>query len=272
MRTYDIFCDASVGHNLRGACAGALTVERNSPTSSIYATIQPNGTNNSGEICALLLGVSSAVMIKSNNPNEKIRFNIFSDSIISIRGIREWIFNWIENANNNGNNIFVNTSGKPVVNQFYFKVIFNQIVLNNLEVYFYHQNGHVHKDYGKASDDFFKVNGIPVIRLGLSIEEISTFNNYVDGRTRDILRNFLENNYTPTEGVGYDIIANTDFESISDQMIIPDIRVLKQQPSDTVQEMQSFAVLNGPEVIKKYARLIHAAEYPSKSKILKYIS
>lgn len=272
MKTYDIFCDASVGPNLRGACAGALVVERNSHMSRIFANIQPNGTNNSGEICALLLGVTSAIAVRNENYGEKCRFNIFSDSIISVRGVREWIFNWIENANMNGNNIFVNTSGKPVVNQFYFKVIFNQIILHNLEVYFYHQPGHVHSHYKKAAEEFFKVNGIPIIRLGLSIEEISTFNNYVDGRTRDILRNFINNNYIPTEGVGYDIVANSDFESIADNMVIPDIRVLKQPPTDTPIEMQSFAVLNGPGVIRKYAKLIHATEYPSRSKILKYIS
>ena len=55
MRTFDIYCDASVSPSLRGACAGALTVERNSQNVNIQATIQPWGTNNSGEICGLLL-------------------------------------------------------------------------------------------------------------------------------------------------------------------------------------------------------------------------
>ena len=267
MKVYDIFCDASVGQNLRGACAGALIVERHSQQNYMQAVIQPNGTNNSGEICAILLGISNAIALKEST-SEPCRFNIFSDSIISIRGVREWIFSWIENANKNKNNVFINSSGKPVINQFYFKVIFNQIILHELDAYFYHQDGHVTGNFAKAAKDFQKINGIPLVRLGLTSEEISTFNNYIDGRTRDILRNFL-NNRPAMEGIVFDIIANTDLENITEQMTVPVIRVMDQQITEN--EHQSFAVINGTNIIRKYASLVHALEYPSKSRVIKYL-
>lgn len=268
MKIYDIFCDASVSSSLRGACAGALITERNKQGSRIHAVIQPNGTNNSGEICALLLGVVNAAALKRAT-NEKCIFNIFSDSVISIKGVREWIFGWIANANKNGNNIFVNSEGKPVINQFYFKMIFNEIILNDLEAHFYHQLGHVEKNYASAAKEFQKVNGVPLVRIGLSSEEISTYNNFIDGRTRDILRNFLATGTTNYDGIEFDIIANTDYEKISDNMVVPIINVV-DIPS--LQETQSFAALNGPNIIRRYAKLVHALDYPSKGSIMKYIS
>ena len=275
MKIYDIFCDASVTNHMRGACAGALATERYSQNSRLYAVIQPNGTNNSGEICALLLGVTSAINIKQST-SEPCRFNIFSDSIISIRGVREWIFGWIANANKNKNNILINSEGKPVMNQFYFKTIFNQIIIGDLEAHFYHQPGHVTGNYGSAAysgaaKEFLKVNGIPIVRLGLTAEMISTFNNFIDGRTRDILREYLAKGTTNFEGVSIDMIANTEYEAVSNSMLVPVITNVMDNPL-TNDEQYNFAFLNGKNIITKYASLVHALDYPSKAKIMKYIS
>ena len=275
MRTFDIYCDASVSPSLRGACGGALTVERNSQNINMQAVIQPQGTNNSGEICALLLGVTSAINIKEST-SEPCRFNIFSDSVISIKGIREWIFGWIANANKNGNNILINFDGKPVMNQFYFKAIFNQIIIHNLDAHFYHQPGHVVGNYGSstyagAAREFQKVNGIPLVRLGLTSETISTFNNFIDGRTRDILREYLAKGTTSFEGVSIDMIANTEYEAVSNTMLIPVIINVMESPlADS--EQYNFAFLNGKNIIKKYAQLVHALDYPSKARVMKYLS
>lgn len=270
MRTFDIFCDASVnGSNLRGACAGALIVERNNRNSYIQAVIQPNGTNNSGEICALLIGVNSAIAIKEST-GEPCRFNIFSDSIISIRGVREWIFGWIEAARANGNNVFIGSSNKPVINQLYFKMIFNQILLHNLDVHFYHQNGHVTSKYYKAESDFVRDNGIYPIRLGLTIGELCTFNNYIDGRTRAILRRYISNGM-PIDGVSLDNIANSSIEDMSSELVVPVIDI-KRQDIQSPQVNHSFLVMPGDDALKRYAKLIHADEYPSASRVAKYTS
>lgn len=269
MRTYDIFCDASVNSNLRGACAGALIVERNSKNSYIQAVIQPNGTNNSGEICALLLGVMTAIGIKEST-GDPCRFNIFSDSIISIRGVREWIFNWIAAAKANGNNVFISSSNKPVINQFYFKMIFNSIVLHDLDVYFYHQDGHVTNKFSKAAENFIRDNGITPMRIGLTIGEMCTFNNYIDGRTRAILHRYIANG-EPTDGVSLDTIANTPLEDANSGMDIPVISITDQNVAG-VQVNQNFSILSDKQVIQKYAKLIHAMEYPSANRVAKLIS
>lgn len=271
MKIYDIFCDASVMPNRRGACAGALVTERFSQNSRLTAAIQPNGTNNSGEICAILLGVNIGIQLR-NQTNDQCQINIFSDSGISIRGVREWIFHWIYNANKSKSNMLINYEGKPVANQIYFKVIFNTIILNNLDVHFYHQKGHIIGNQYKHANRFFEENnGISLMRLGLTPEYISSFNNYVDGRSRDILRQYFnQGNLAMNNGISFDPVANTEYEKITKEMALPIISVDGDQPSEA--ESANFALLNGNKIVAKYASLIHAMEYPSANRICKYIS
>lgn len=269
MKIYDIFCDASVDKSLRGACAGALITERGSQFTQLKTIIQPNGTNNSGEICAILIGVLSAIDIKEK-AQEACAFNIFSDSIISIKGAREWIFNWIANANSNGNFMLVNSSGEPVSNQLYFKLIFNHIIMHSLEVHFWHQIGHVERNYVHCAKSFQKVNGINLFRLGLTAEGISAHNNYVDHKTRDILRGYTHNQQVTIDGLTFDIIANTEYENIAQTMPIPYINVMNEPP--TIDDHYKFALLQGKQIIRRYAELVHAMEYPGGNKLFKYIS
>ena len=269
MKTYDIYCDASVGSNLRGACAGALVTERMGQTSYMEACIQPDGTNNSGEVCAILLGVTNAIKIMETS-SEECRFNIFSDSIIGIRGVREWIFHWIANANKNGNNVFVNSSGEPVANQVYFKLIFNNVILRDLDVHFYHQRGHVTGRYEACAYNFMQTNGINLMRLGLTAEKISLYNNHVDNITREILRTYLKNNTLTMDGVSFDRMANTELEAaMASGIAIPTIDMVS---TPSLQYNQEFAILEGKQIVKKYATLIHASDYPSRYRIAKYIS
>lgn len=271
MKIYDIFCDASVDKSLRGACAGALITERGSPMTQLKTIIQPTGTNNSGEICAVLIGVLSAIEIKENT-HEQCVFNIFSDSIISINGCRNWIFNWIANANKNGNYTFVNTSGSPVTNQIYFKLIFNNIIMHDLDLHFFHQIGHVDNPYkySKCSEHFNKINGINLMRLGLTAEGISAHNSYVDHRTRDILRAYIQQQKVTIDGCTFDIVANTQYEDIAATMPIPYINVVDNAPTED--EHFNMQIFNGRQIISKYASLVHALEYPGGNKLLKYIS
>ena len=141
-----------------------------------------------------------------NQTNDQCQINIFSDSGISIRGVREWIFHWIYNANKSKSNMLINYEGKPVANQIYFKVIFNTIILNNLDVHFYHQKGHIIGNQYKHANRFFEENnGISLMRLGLTPEYISSFNNYVDGRSRDILRQYFnQGNLAMNNGISFD--------------------------------------------------------------------
>ena len=117
---------------------------------------------------------------------------------------------------------------------------------------------------------FEKTNGISLLRLGLTPEYISTFNGYVDGRTRDILRQYFDKGHISITGITFDPIANTEYEGITNDMAIPVIEVAGDQPSSV--ESMNFALLNGKNIVSKYAELIHATEYPSANRIVKYIS
>ena len=271
MKIYDIFCDASaLSGDRRGACAGSLVCERMSQHTALHASIQPTGTNNSGEIGAILNAVYLAGQIKEKNPYEVFTFNIFSDSIISIRGVREWIFHWIYNANKQRNNILTLSNGTPVSNQIYFKIIFNQIILNRLDIHFYHQIGHGTNKYEKIASSFYKNNGIPIMRVGLTAEFITSCNEYVDGRTRDILRQYANNGHMSMSGVWFDNLSDEYYGRVTENVPIPvicDIR--NDEPS--LADGFNFSMLNGKNVIETYAKLIHALDYPGGDNIRKYI-
>ena len=270
MKIYDIFCDASaLSGGQRGACAGCLVCERMSQHNELHASIQPTGTNNSGEIGALMNAVYIAGQLKEAS-NDVCYFNIFSDSIISIRGVREWIFHWIYNANKKRNNILTLASGVPVSNQIYFKIIFNQIILNRLDIHFYHQIGHGTNKYEKIASSFYKNNGIPIMRLGLTAEFITSCNEYVDGRTRDILRQFVTNGHMSMSGVWFDNLADEFYGRVTENVPVPVIcDVCDNEPSES--ESFNFSMLNGKSIIETYAKLIHALEYPGGENIRKYI-
>lgn len=268
MKTFDIYCDASVQKSLRGACAGALIVERGSPKTSMKAVIQPNGTNNSGEIGAILLGTSCALEIRNTTP-DLCQFNIFSDSNIGIRGVREWMFHWIAMANQAGNYKLINNSGQPVANQMFFKCIFNFLVMHNLQIHFYHQAGHVNRYFAQAAKTFEDDNGIPLFRLGLSAETISSYNNFVDTRTRSLLRDYFGGEHkTPVEGV---MIANIDIDELeyqTDNMAVP--YIIANTPPTSYQFNNPY--FDGKETIKLYAKCVYALDYPSGNKIKKYLA
>lgn len=199
MYRFDIFCDASVGPELKGACAGALVEKTHIETGNIvekkfHAIIQPNGTNNSGEAAAVTLGVIKALEI-FHNPKyfgEIKNLNIFSDSLITINGVREWIPRWIRNASEDGT--FIASNGDPVKNQFYFKYIFNTIILNRgIKLRFYHQDGHVTTDFDSIIPRFRKFNNIYLSDIGLSSSHICINNDLVDTETRRIINDYLMN-------------------------------------------------------------------------------
>lgn len=185
---YDIFCDASVGPTLRTACPGALCIVRGEKTGSFDANIQHDGTNNSGELGAVYMAVSKAAAIQSTS-EEPILFNIFSDSMLAIKGVREWLYKWFENMNGT---VIRKESGEPVMNQGYIKLIFNTIIINRLNIRFYHQKGHVNKrNIHKVRGMFLSQNGISLDELGLTDVFISECNNIVDQRTRMWVTDYL---------------------------------------------------------------------------------
>lgn len=268
MQTIDIYTDASVQKSLRGACAGALVTNRSGLRTQMRAIVQPNGTNNSGEIGAILLGVQTATELQEQI-GEPVCFNIFSDSIIAIRGIREWIFHWIAAANKNGDYKFINSSGEPVANQVYFKTIFNYLIAHDMHIHFYHQLGHVDRNFAKAANVFTKTNGISLMRLGLSSETVSSHNNFVDTRTRSLLHEYFAGKpVAQTAGVIISPVDEDAYESTADNMIIP--YIIADPPTGLYQ--YNADILHGKDIIKKYAECVFAMDYPSRYRIQKYLA
>lgn len=205
MKNMYIFCDASIDLKTKVACSGTIVVNadsigqdpiRNYITDGIFV-IQENATNNSGEIMAIRKAVEYAIhyqTINKLNP-EQLIINIFSDSKISLFGLREWCFNWENNQNEHG--ILYGSGNNPVSNQEEFKNIIRMI--SDLSLYakirFFHQRGHVKiKDYLNTSQirEFCEWNYLHgLTELGLSYPQICAANDIADTVSRYMIGEYL---------------------------------------------------------------------------------
>lgn len=182
--TVNIFCDASM-HNTDG-CYGAIVFRNGQVLESIYRVCKDT-TNNNAEIKAIRLSVYLALKYKLAGIPV---INIFSDSQISVYGIRDRIYRYrvwgdqLMTANNT-----------PVANQSIFIEIVRLFVDYNLtNVYIYHQKGHVKinniESLLNAKRVFKNSNGVKEdVSLGF-IEYISMGNDMVDVRTGKELYKF----------------------------------------------------------------------------------
>lgn len=188
-KTLNIFTDASV-ISYQGeyyCCGGAVAIFG----PSIYNIIEESfrvhrATNNYGELDSILQGILLALKIKSIYSNAVENINLFSDSAISVNGLREWIFGWAKRAKNN---TYYNSDGNLVANQELFKKIVYLITSNNLKMNIFHMRGHIDRvGYAKAIKSFKSVNGIE-----LSIDTfklLAYMNDYVDNKSRNILSRY----------------------------------------------------------------------------------
>lgn len=180
--TLNIFCDASIAafDDETIGCPGCITTSVIPASLTILEKdlrILRNSTNNQSEITAILMAVNQA--LKYRDMYETI--NIFSDSKISVYGLRTWIFNWINNINNG---VMYSSSGTPVANQQIFMHIINTIVYNGLQVRIYHQKGHVTTTalIPKAKSVFMQSNNIMI--SDKEVKYISIANDIIDGESR----------------------------------------------------------------------------------------
>ena len=157
----NIFTDASIEkfNDSYIGSAGSIIVLNEEIIDQDIQILYP-ATNNLSEIYSLKLGIIQA--LKYRNPNIK-RINIFSDSKISVFGLREWIFKWVCN---NKNGTLYSSSGTPVSNQTYFLEIINLIIMNQLYINIYHQRGHKnpnkYQDIVEFKKSFRDSNGIDI--------------------------------------------------------------------------------------------------------------
>lgn len=191
--TLNIFSDASIMGKTgnQTGCYGVIAVVEDNIIDSTYRLVS-NTTNNNSEVKGLRAALDLAIKYKDKYKD----INIFSDSLISINGLREYIFNWRYNQNDG---LLYSSMNKPVVNQEIF--IEARDMLDILEkskciIRLYHQSGHVSNNYNdivKAGDCFIKYNNINAkVDLNL-IRYISIWNNYVDTTSRSLLKRNKKN-------------------------------------------------------------------------------
>lgn len=200
---YDLFCDASVGPNLKGTCAGCLVIRRpctldkvkDFPDHMFHYCIIPGGTNNAGESTAVAMATSIAIDLYNfmSVYNCFIVFNIFSDSLITINAVRDWMPGWIKNMDKNGN--LRNSTGIVAANQEKFKFIYNTILANasgQFHINYIHQKGHIVTNTDRMLEVFARTNpGIDFRCIGLSTFQMCRCNDFVDNETRCIINQYL---------------------------------------------------------------------------------
>lgn len=196
MYIVNLFCDASIDNNSKIACGGChVFIQDNGQFTHCYNKlyIQRNATNNSAEILAIWAGVTEAISLRYETPDAI--FRLFSDSKISLYGLRDWMKNWIHISQQRGSEVLISSSGTEVANQQTFIDIYNLIVETGLRIELYHQRGHVGEsgkvDLNRARISFVKANKVSPENLGLDIKTISECNIIIDHATRDAIREYI---------------------------------------------------------------------------------
>lgn len=185
----NIFCDASMDIYHKIGCAGIYLVSEDfrSPIDYYYVR-QFNATNNSAEILAIYHAVLMALYYRNRKDYDFTKFRIFSDSKICIYGLREWIYGWVNNQNQDG--LLKRSDDAPVLNQYYFKEIVRLIIDNNLPISFVHQKGHMDlsaNSMNRAEKFFIDTNGYKPNDIGANIKYINAYNTEVDKKSRELL-------------------------------------------------------------------------------------
>lgn len=185
--TLNIFTDASMTKIIQNdteisiGSAGAQFYIQDKLIESQYKILY-GATVNKSELTAILMGVLTAVRMASQVKH----INLFSDSRISVEGLRTWVFNWIRNVYNSD---MMSSSGTPVANQQILLQIIDTICRNNLRLDIYHVRGHLDNNTYKSKTqferDFFKHNKIPRQPLdNRIIEFLINGNSSIDNYTR----------------------------------------------------------------------------------------
>lgn len=183
--TINIFSDASFSRNT-GCYSVAVICKDN--ILEYDCRIVSNATVPESELKGIRYALSLAHKWKYQFKN----INIFSDSKISVFGLREYFQNWKLK-----NYVYYGTSKKPIANQNVFLECHDMLVSlynQGININLYHQKGHIDNKYTdlyEAAYSFKNENFINTkIDLNL-IRYISTYNNYVDNCSRSYLRNNL---------------------------------------------------------------------------------
>lgn len=192
-----IFTDSSTLKLLDGTttcCSGFCIASPYAILETGYSYMNKS-TNNRGELYAIILGLQAALKYKK-------RIKIFSDSLYSIRSIRDSIFNQSKFGTAQ---VLETADKKDVLNQDLIMEIIYLILNYKISVQFFHQKGHVsiksETSVHHALEVFCISNNIPHADINL-IKIISSYNNIVDTMTKDML-GITINNYNSVSAIHF---------------------------------------------------------------------
>jgi len=207
----NVFTDASLvrKNDTPITCSGFITMQDGNIIDKGLKVIH-GSTNMYGEIYAIKMGIENLLQYKDTD-----RFlNLFSDSRVSIFGLREWIMLWYSNSQDK---ILKNSSNVPVYNQEVILEIMRLIVQSKVHVNFYHIPGHMRpnneEDMSKFrsiflknfnSDNYFN-NPLSCIPNDILVE-MCVYNNMIDKMSRHYLNQIVESkDYDPNKYKRYSI-------------------------------------------------------------------
>ena len=170
-------------------CAGACIYWKDVLIDSCYNIIH-NVTSQRGELHAILLGIQKSYYY------DKFNINLFSDSQTSIFAIRDRIFRWFNDTQNNYSN-YLQEDGQ-ISNKDLILDIINNIINNDIHINLYHNKGHVkiydYKSLCYAKEVFKRSNNIKDNIDDELIKAISIGNDQVDRYTGFMLDNYIYDN------------------------------------------------------------------------------
>ncbi len=188
----NVFTDASfIKINDTGvACSGYALVCNDQVIDTGY-NITSYCTNNYGELYALFMGIYAGVEF-AYKTGYAYRINIFSDSQISVNGLRDWIFKWYKKTDTN--HVMKSSGGMPIPDGLVYKQIVKLVVYYRLPIHIYHQLGHM-KNVRESQDkvlEYFKKVNLETIDRELAARMIY-YNFYVDRLVRNNLLSITGN-------------------------------------------------------------------------------
>ena len=181
-KTLNIFTDASM-RTFKNEIIGAPGYVAVIGDTMVYEDIRilRESTNSESELYAIYMAIQYALL----NRDKVQVINIFSDSQFAIYGLREWIFNWVNNIRNDR---LYNSSKKEVAHQTIFMSIIYTILQYNLQISFYHNRGHFTETKIDEFRKLFRKHNFLNDDIDLNTaRKIMICNNYIDGITRSKL-------------------------------------------------------------------------------------
>lgn len=203
-KALNVFTDASITKYTDNGwitCAGYIVVKDGIIIDSGKEIIH-NATSCYGEIYAIKMAIET-ISKYSNTP-----INLFSDSQISILGLKSRIYNWYQNQVNR--TLMTNTK-EPVSSQEVYLDIMRMIIQYNIQISLYHIPSHIRlnnvKDMSRFKELFYANDESLREVDNRTIEEIINCNNIIDNMTRDYLVKITRcKDYDPDRYMKYSII------------------------------------------------------------------